>query len=63
MNFKVRSLKLPIKTGSFVEVIITSSNEVFDDFKSNMAIGIRKLGILTQETAERNDTITQTVGS
>jgi len=46
-----------------LEEIITSSNEVFKDCVSDMVVEIRKLGILTQETAENNDIVTQNVGS
>jgi len=49
---KVRSLKSRIKTHSFLENNITSSNEVFKDFESAMAVGIRKLGNQNPETAE-----------
>jgi len=44
---KVRSLKSRIKTRSFLEEIITSSEEVFIDFESDMAVGIRNLGDAT----------------
>jgi hypothetical protein len=40
-----------------LEAIITSSNEVFKDFVSNMAVEIRKLSNPTRETAENNDTV------
>ena len=50
-------------TCSCLEEIIPSSNVVFKDFESNMAIGIRMLGHLTRNTAEGNDTINQTAGS
>ena len=63
MICNVRSLKSRIKTRSFLEEIITSSNEVFKDCVSDMVVEIRKLGILTQETAENNDIVTQNVGS
>jgi len=42
---------------------MTSSNEVFNDCVSDMAVEIGKLGILTWETAENNDTVTQNAGS
>jgi len=48
--------------GSFLEEIITSSNEVFKDYVSDMAVEIRTLGNLTQKTAENNDTVKQTAG-
>jgi len=46
-----------------LEEIITSSNEVLEDFVSNMAVEIGKLGNTTQKTTENNDTVKQTVGS
>ena len=49
-------------TCSFLEEIITSSNEVFNDCESDKAVGIRKLGNLTRETAESNVTGMQTAG-
>jgi hypothetical protein len=36
---KVRSLKSRIKTRSFLEDIITSNNEVFRDFVSDIVVG------------------------
>jgi len=51
-----------MKTRSFLEAIITSSNEVFQDFVSDMAVEIRMLGIPTRETAENNDTVKPTAG-
>jgi len=56
-------LKSRIKTHSFLEEIITSSNEVFKDFVSDGVVGIMKLGNPTQETAKNNDTAKQTVGT
>jgi len=44
---KVRLCKSEIKIHSFLEEIKTSSNEVFKHFESDVAVGIRKLGILT----------------
>ena len=35
---------------------------MFKDFEPDMAVGIRKLGNLTQETAQSNDTVNQTAG-
>ena len=52
-----------MKTCSFLEDIITSSNELFKDFVSDMAVEIRMLGIPTRETAENNDTVKTTAGS
>jgi len=46
-----------------LEEIITSSNEVVNDFVSDMAVGIRMLGITTRETAENYDTVKPTAGS
>ena len=63
MICKVRSLKSRIKTHSFLEEIITSSNEVFKDCVSDMAVEIQKLGNPTRETAENNDTVKQIAGS
>jgi len=60
---KVRSLKSRIKTPSTLEEIITSSNEVFKDSVSVMAVEIQKLGNPTQETAENNDTVKQIAAS
>ena len=51
--WKVRSLKLRIKTRQFLEEIKTLSNEVFKDFVSDMTVKIRKLGNPTRETAEK----------
>jgi len=59
----VRSLKSRMKTRSFLEKIITSNNEVFNDCVSDMVVEITKLGIPTPETAENNDTSTQNTGS
>jgi len=63
MICKVRSLKSQIKTCSCLVEIITSSNEVFNDCVSDMAVEIQKLGNPTQETAENNDTVKQIAGS
>ena len=52
-----------MKTPSFLEEIITSSNQVLKDFVSDMAVQIRMLGILTRDTVENNDTLKQTAGS
>jgi len=52
-----------MKTGSCLEEILTSSNEVFKDFQSDMAVGIRKLGNATRNTAKGNDTVKQTADS
>jgi hypothetical protein len=46
-----------------LEVIITLSNDVFNDLVFDMALDIRKLGIRTRETAENRDTVMQIVGS
>ena len=62
MICNVRSVKSQIKTGSFLEEIKTSSNEVFKDFISDMAVEIRMLGIPTQETTEHNNTVKSTAG-
>jgi hypothetical protein len=63
MICKVRSLKSQIKTRSFLEEIITFTNEVFKDCVSDLAVEIPKLGNLTRETAENHDTLKQIAGS
>jgi len=63
MICNVRLLKLQKKTHSFLEGIITLSNEVFKDFVSDILVEIRKLGNQTWETAENNNTVKQNVGS
>jgi hypothetical protein len=60
---KVRSLKSRIKTCSFLEAIITYSNEEFKDCVSDIAVEIRKLGNPTRENAENNHKVNQIVGS
>jgi len=50
-------------TRSYLEEIITSSNEVFKECVSDIAVEIRMVGIPTRETAENNDTVQQTAGS
>jgi len=52
MIWAVRSLKSRIKTHLFLEEIITSSNEVFEDLESDMVVVIRKLRNRNRETAE-----------
>jgi hypothetical protein len=56
-------LKSGSKTRFFLDEIITSSNEVFKDFLSNMAVEIWKLGNPSQETTKNNNTVMQTAGS
>jgi len=63
MISKVWSLKLQMKTPSFLEEIITSSNVVFIDFESDMVVGRRRLGNPTCETAESNIIVKQNAGS
>jgi len=63
MICRVWSLKSWIKTRSFLKEIITSIHDVFNDFESNMAVRITKLGNPTQKTAEIQDTAQPTVGS
>jgi len=46
-----------MKTCSFLDEIITSSKEVFEDVQSDMAVGISNLGNATQKTAEGSDTV------
>ena len=60
MIWKVRSLKSRMKTHSFLEEIITSSNEGFKDYVFNMGVEIWNLGTTTRMTAENNDTVKQT---
>jgi len=60
---KVRSIKSGIGTRSFLEEIITSGNEVFKNFESDLAVGIRQLGNPTQRTAESNNPAKQTAVS
>jgi len=52
-----------MKTRSFLEEIITSSNEVFKDFESDIAVAIGQLANPTRMTAESNDTPKHTAGS
>jgi len=59
----VTSLKSRIKTSSLYEDIITSSNEVFKDSESGMAVEIRKISTLTRETAKGYLIVEQIVGS
>ena len=59
----VRSLNSQKKTCSFLEEIITLSNKVFNDFESDMAVWLSKLGDPTQETAKSNHAVKQTSGS
>jgi len=63
MICNVRSLKSRIQTHSYLEGIITSSDEVFKDFVSDMAVEIWTLGVTTRETAKNNDTVKPTGGS
>jgi len=46
-----------------LEEIITSSHEVFEDVESDMAVGIRRLGNQTGETAKHNIIVTQNASS
>jgi len=57
MICKVRSFKSRIKTLSFLEEIITFNKLAFKDFKSKMAVGIRKLGNSSRKSAESHDTV------
>jgi hypothetical protein len=43
--------------------ITTLSNEVIKDVESDLAVGITKMGNLTQETAETNVSSSPTAGS
>jgi hypothetical protein len=61
----LRKVKLPksrINRHSFVEVIVTSSNEVFVYFESDMTVGTWKLGNPTRETADSNVMVKQNAG-
>jgi chloramphenicol O-acetyltransferase len=60
---KVMSLKSWIKSSYISEGIITSSNEEFNKFESNMVVGIRKLGNPTWETAKSKVIEKQIAGS
>jgi len=42
---------------------MTSSNDVFEDFESDKAVGIRNLGNPTWETAKSNVLLKQNAGS
>jgi hypothetical protein len=57
MIAKVRSLKSRIKTGSFLEQIITMSKEVFKDCESDKVVKFIMLCYLTRKTAESNVTV------
>jgi len=63
MICKLRLLKLRIKTCSSFEQIITSKNEVFKGFESDMAVGLRKLDNPTRKAAERNNKVQQSASS
>ena len=63
MICKVRSLISRIITHSYMEEIMTSSNEVFKDCESDMAVAIRRLGNRTIETAQSNVIVQHTAGS
>jgi len=63
MICNVRSLISRVKSRSFLKDIITSSNEVFKDFVSDMAVEISTLGIPTRETAVNTDTVKPSAGS
>jgi hypothetical protein len=53
---KVKFLESRIKRSSFFEEMITSRNEVFKDFVSDIAVEIRKLGNSTRMAADSNET-------
>ena len=63
MICKVMLLKSQIKTREFFEEIITSSNEVFKECESHMALRSRQLSNPARNPAESNDTAQHTVGS
>jgi len=52
-----------MKARSSLDEIITSSNEVFTDFESDMAVGLGQLGNPIGKTAETNHTAKHAVGS
>ena len=62
MICNVRLLKSQIETHSFLEDIITAGNEVFNNFESDIVVGIGELDSPTWETDESNIIIKQTVG-
>jgi len=53
MIYNVRLLNSRTKTRSLFEDIITSSNMVFKDFESDIAVGNRNLGNSTWVTVKR----------
>jgi hypothetical protein len=59
----VRSLKSRIKTRLFLDKLIISNKEVFEDFESDMAERIGTLCDPTRENAECNDTVKQNARS
>jgi len=63
MICKVRLFKSRIITHSYLEEIMTSSNEVFKDCESDMAVAIKRLGNWTLETADSNVIVQHTAGS
>jgi len=62
MTYDVKTLKSRIKPPSFLEEIITSSIDVFNDSESDMAVENRKLGNPTWATAESNIIVQQNTG-
>ena len=54
ITWQVMSLKSWIKTGSSLEEIITSINELFNDFESDIAVRIGNPGNATRETVKSN---------
>jgi hypothetical protein len=63
MISKISALKSRIKTHASLEEIITSRNDIFKNFESDMAVGIRKLVNPDQETAESNGIVMPNAGS
>jgi len=59
---KARSLKPRIKTRSFLEQIIPSSNEVFKGFESNKEVVTRKLDNMPRGKGKSNFIVQQNVG-
>jgi len=63
MNCNVWSLKSRMKTGSFLEEIITSTKVVFTDFEYDISVRIRRLVDPTRKTGKINNTVKQTASS
>jgi len=57
MICKVKFLKPPIETSSFLEEIITCRNDVLKVIVSDIVVGIWKLGNLTWETDKSHNIV------